>query len=149
MPGGDRTGPAGLGPMTGRAAGYCAGYPVPGYMNPIGGRGHWGWGRGWGRGGFGRGRGWGRGWGVYPGYGVPYGYPYPAVAPYAGASYGAPYGYPDAGGAYGGYPYAPPLDPKDESAMLKDQAKAMQEDMKSINERIAELESAAKSEGKK
>ena len=34
MPGGDRTGPAGMGPMTGRAAGYCAGYPVPGYMNP-------------------------------------------------------------------------------------------------------------------
>jgi hypothetical protein len=32
---GDRTGPAGLGPMTGRAAGFCAGYPVPGYMNPV------------------------------------------------------------------------------------------------------------------
>lgn len=39
MPGGDGTGPAGLGPMTGRAAGYCAGYPVPGFMNPIIGRG--------------------------------------------------------------------------------------------------------------
>ncbi|MCK4238634.1 MAG: DUF5320 domain-containing protein, partial [Candidatus Lokiarchaeota archaeon] len=26
MPGGDRTGPGGLGPMTGRALGYCAGY---------------------------------------------------------------------------------------------------------------------------
>lgn len=38
MPGGDRTGPAGMGPMTGRAAGFCAGYPVPGYMNPAGGR---------------------------------------------------------------------------------------------------------------
>jgi hypothetical protein len=48
MPGGDRTGPAGFGPMTGRAAGYCAGYPVPGYMNPIPGRGNWG--RGGGRG---------------------------------------------------------------------------------------------------
>ena len=35
MPWGDGTGPAGLGPMTGRAAGYCAGYPMPGYMNPI------------------------------------------------------------------------------------------------------------------
>jgi len=42
MPLGDRTGPAGLGPMTGRAAGYCAGYPVPGYMNPIPGLGYWG-----------------------------------------------------------------------------------------------------------
>ena len=39
MPGGDGTGPAGMGPMTGRAAGYCAGYPVPGYANPIPGRG--------------------------------------------------------------------------------------------------------------
>jgi hypothetical protein len=38
MPFGDGTGPAGLGPMTGRAAGFCAGYPVPGYMNPVMGR---------------------------------------------------------------------------------------------------------------
>lgn len=53
MPRGDGTGPAGMGPMTGRAAGLCAGYPVPGYMNPAVGRGFWGWGRG--RGG-GRGR---------------------------------------------------------------------------------------------
>ncbi|MCF8335726.1 MAG: DUF5320 domain-containing protein [Bacteroidales bacterium] len=33
MPGGDKTGPAGAGPMTGRAMGYCAGYSVPGYAN--------------------------------------------------------------------------------------------------------------------
>lgn len=76
MPGGDRTGPAGMGPMTGRAAGYCAGYPVPGYMNPHGGR--WG-------GGFGRGR--GRGWG-FPGAdwmgATPYGWsPDPYAAPYS------------------------------------------------------------------
>ena len=38
MPRGDRTGPTGLGPMTGRAAGFCAGYPVPGYINPAIGR---------------------------------------------------------------------------------------------------------------
>jgi len=58
MPWGDGTGPWGLGPMTGRAMGYCAGYPVPGYMNPG-----FGFGRGfrrfWGRG-FGRGFGWRR-----------------------------------------------------------------------------------------
>ena len=36
MPFGNGTGPVGLGPMTGRAAGFCAGYPVPGYMNPVG-----------------------------------------------------------------------------------------------------------------
>jgi len=50
MPGGDGTGPVGMGPMTGRGAGYCAGYPTPGYMSPIGGRGFWGRGRGGGRG---------------------------------------------------------------------------------------------------
>ncbi|MBN1605667.1 MAG: DUF5320 domain-containing protein [Polyangiaceae bacterium] len=58
MPGGDRTGPAGLGPMTGRGAGFCAGYPVPGFMNPGWGRGG---GRGWGHGGGGGGGG-GGGW---------------------------------------------------------------------------------------
>ncbi len=56
MPAGDGTGPMGMGPMTGRAAGSCAGYGTPGYMNPgfgrgMGrGRGAWG-GRGGGRGG--------------------------------------------------------------------------------------------------
>jgi len=50
MPGGDGTGPAGMGPMTGRAAGYCAGYPVPGFMNPVLGGFFWGRGRGGGRG---------------------------------------------------------------------------------------------------
>jgi hypothetical protein len=58
MPKGDKTGPQGAGPMTGRAAGYCAGYPVPGYMNPAP-----GYGRRWGRG---RGRGWRRGRFIYP-----------------------------------------------------------------------------------
>ena len=33
MPAGDRTGPEGMGPQTGRGAGYCAGYGAPGYMN--------------------------------------------------------------------------------------------------------------------
>jgi len=90
MPFGDGTGPAGMGPMTGRAAGFCAGYPVPGYMNPVSGRagfygvgmpafgpygaGAYGYGmpyggwlrRGFGFGrGFGRGRGWGRGRGRF------------------------------------------------------------------------------------
>ena len=46
MPGGNRTGPMGMGPMTGRAAGYCAGYPVPGYMNPIPGGGPYSFGAG-------------------------------------------------------------------------------------------------------
>ena len=33
--------------MTGRGAGYCSGSPVPGYMDPIPGRGVRGGGRGW------------------------------------------------------------------------------------------------------
>ncbi|BDC36635.1 MAG: hypothetical protein EF806_05065 [Candidatus Methanoliparum thermophilum] len=32
MPWGDRTGPMGLGPRTGRGLGLCSGYPVPGYL---------------------------------------------------------------------------------------------------------------------
>ena len=55
MPGGDRTGPVGRGPMTGRATGFCAGFSDPGYSNSGSAR---GFGRGWGRG-FGRGF-WGR-----------------------------------------------------------------------------------------
>ena len=71
MPFGDGTGPNGLGPMTGRGLGYCAGYSTPGYMKSPG-RG-WGlgfgrgWGRGWGRG-FGRGFWRWRSWGVPPVY---------------------------------------------------------------------------------
>jgi hypothetical protein len=65
MPAGDRTGPMGQGPGTGRAFGYCYGYDSPGFVK--------GPGRGMGRGfvfgrGMGRGRGFGRGWG----FGVPY-----------------------------------------------------------------------------
>ncbi len=63
MPRGDRTGPMGAGPMTGRAAGFCAGNTAPGYANFGGGRGRgMGFGRG-GGGGRGFGRGFGRGWG--------------------------------------------------------------------------------------
>ncbi|MGI5907052.1 MAG: DUF5320 domain-containing protein [Christensenellales bacterium] len=33
MPRGDGTGPMGMGPMTGRGMGWCAGYAAPGYVN--------------------------------------------------------------------------------------------------------------------
>ena len=75
MPRGDGTGPAGLGPMTGRGLGYCAGFNRPGYMTPG-----FGWARAWGwnpR--FGWRRGWGRGWG-YPSWGYPL---YPTQPPTA------------------------------------------------------------------
>lgn len=49
MPNGNRLGPDNMGPMTGRGAGFCAGYNVPGFRNPTTGMG------------FGRGRGCGFG----------------------------------------------------------------------------------------
>lgn len=67
----------GMGTMTGRGAGYCAGFTTPGYMNPqAGGRGRGcglGRGAGGGRGmgsGFGRGTGFGRGLGGGFGHGA-------------------------------------------------------------------------------
>jgi hypothetical protein len=50
MPFGDRTGPLGQGPRTGRGAGFCSGFAAPGSMNRGGGfgrlgRGHGGRGR--------------------------------------------------------------------------------------------------------
>jgi len=141
MPAGDGTGPAGMGPMTGRAAGYCAGYSVPGYMNSIPGAG-WGgfsYGRGWGKG-----RGWGRGFGWRGGFYPAYGYP---GYGYSGYSYGNPsYGVPYYGKPYSGFPYVPEMTSQQEAEKLKEQAKAMQEDISFINERIKELESDKKSE---
>ena len=58
MPRGNRTGPMGWGPRTGRGLGYCAGFSSPGYTKGPGmglGRGYGG-GRGWRGGGWGRGR---------------------------------------------------------------------------------------------
>lgn len=66
MPAGDRTGPNGMGAMTGRGAGMCTGFATPGYMNAgqVAGPGRGlGRGRGFGCGqgfGFGRGQGFGR-----------------------------------------------------------------------------------------
>ncbi len=36
MPRGDGTGPMGMGRMTGRGVGYCAGFAAPGYASPVG-----------------------------------------------------------------------------------------------------------------
>lgn len=46
MPYGDRTGPFGMGPRTGRGMGYCSGFTYPGYMNPAFGGRFFGRGRG-------------------------------------------------------------------------------------------------------
>ena len=74
MPGFDGTGPAGMGPMTGRGLGYCYNYPGAYGPGPIPYPGYWvpGYGRGFVRGrGFGRGRGFRRGF--RPGFGFGYG----------------------------------------------------------------------------
>ncbi len=55
MPRGDRTGPMGAGPMSGRGAGFCAGYNAPGFANPTP---RLGLRRGFCAGGAGGGRGW-------------------------------------------------------------------------------------------
>jgi len=79
MPAGDRTGPRGMGPMTGGGRGYCRDYDQPGYANPRAGRGFgMGWGGGRGSGfGFGRSGGWGRGFGR--GWGRGSAYPQPGA----------------------------------------------------------------------
>ena len=130
MPRGDRTGPTGAGSRTGRAAGYCAGYSVPGYMNPAFGRGGAGFGAG-------RGRGWRNwynatgmpGW-MRAGMGYPSAYTPPAVPTYP--------------------PTTPPYltQPSRELEMeaLKEQVKYMEDGMTAARERIAELEKAQENE---
>ena len=114
MPGGDRTGPAGLGPMTGRAAGYCAGYATPGFTNPFPGRGFWGGGRGKHR----------------------WSYPTVLFGPW---HFGA--GYPAyRGAAPYGTPFTPVQNQEQELDMLKDQAQHFEEALVGINKCITELE---------
>ncbi|MCX5809800.1 MAG: DUF5320 domain-containing protein [Proteobacteria bacterium] len=124
MPRGDGTGPAGMGPMTGRAAGYCAGFRTPGSMNFAPGWGYRGWGRG--RGG-GRGfrnqfyatglTGWQRAAGGRQAWGNPF-------AP------GMPYGAPTASA----------MNREQELGALKDQAGYLEETLGNLRKRIEELE---------
>jgi hypothetical protein len=123
MPRGDGTGPAGMGPMTGRAAGFCAGYPVPGFMNPVGGRGYWGWGRG-------RGRGFRH---MYYATGVPgwarAGFGYPAWGGFAGSNVPYP---------------AQEVTAEQELQGLKQQAEYFQGALEEIKKRIGQLEAGSK-----
>ncbi len=122
MPGGDRRGPEGFGPMTGRGAGYCSGNTNPGFT--TGGRGRYNSapGRGFRGGGFQRGAGFRR-WGGPDYYNAPgYGY---APAPQQPA---------------------PELRPEDEVRMLKARARFMEQEVQLANERIAELEELAAKE---
>jgi len=119
MPRGDRTGPAGMGPRTGRGAGYCAGYDVPGYANAVPGRG------------YGRGGGWGGGWGWrhwYRATGLP------GWVRFGGMPMWGP------APAYAG-PTA-----QQEMDMLKQQAQGLKAELDAINERIAALGAQATTE---
>lgn len=136
MPRGDGTGPAGMGPMTGRAAGYCAGYSVPGYANPIGGRGAFGGNRSFG-GGFGRGRGYRN---MYYATGLPGWYRANAGMPAWGSYQGAaPYPFQGASQFEAA---------EDEKVFLKDQAEFLKSQISDIESRLAELEKNEKQERK-
>ena len=110
MPAGNRTGPQGMGPRTGRGAGYCAGNDSPGYVNQGFGS---GFGRGFGRGMFGRrvfGRRGFRNWHHATGM--------PGEMPY---------------GAYpGAYPPAPMMTPEQEQDLLKSQETWLQEQLEAV-----------------
>ena len=124
MPGGDGTGPAGLGSMTGRAAGYCAGYEAPGFVTAMPG-GLRRWPRGGGR--------WGRrnlfydsgltGW-QRPTYGYPSGL------------HGMPYG----------EPVGQSLNKEEELNVLKGQAEDLEYTLNGIKKRIEKIEAKTKKE---
>lgn len=119
MPAGDGTGPMGMGPMTGGGAGYCAGFAMPGFMNPMPGRGRsMGWGRG---------RGGGRGWRhQFYATGLPF-----------WARFGVPYATP-----LGSEPTV-----EQQTQILKAQAQQLEKSLEQIRGRIAELEAAQSKEG--
>ncbi len=123
MPGGDRTGPMGQGPMTGRAAGYCTGSPTPGYANPAPGSGFANWGRGF------RGRG-GRGWrNRFYATGLP-------GWARAGWDFGPP--------APRGVPFDPSMTREQEMELLREQASYFNETLEDIKKRIEELSTSPK-----
>jgi len=127
MPFGDRTGPAGLGPRTGRGAGYCAGFGVPGFLNRGVGFGFFG-GRG------GGGRGW-RNWFYATGL---TGWQRAGLWPWAGVGRAGfwPWCWPP----YAGAP------PEQEAAALKGLAERLEGALEGIRKRLEELETKAKAE---
>jgi len=115
---------------------------VPGFANPVYGRG-----RGFGRG-LGRGRGWGRGWGPGPGRGrgwaYGWGYPGPWAPVTAGPAPGAwapASAHPAAYFAPWAYPTA--TEAPSEVEYLRRQADLLKDELGSIEARLEELEAAA------
>jgi hypothetical protein len=123
MPYGNGAGPAGMGPMTGRGAGFCAGYGQPGYMSPLPGRGARPYG---GRGMFGR----------HGGQRFLNGYYAAGMTGWQRAAAGYP-------AAYGILPAYDNPAPEQELAVLRNQIKFMEDSVKKTQERIQELEQQA------
>lgn len=123
MPRGDRTGPSGYGPMTGRAAGFCAGYPTPGYANFGAGRGVYGPGQAAGFSGRAGGRGYRNRYYATGLYGWQRDMTFQAPPPYAPPPYAAPQ-----------------ISPQDEAQALREQLKYMEDSIKATQQRIAEIE---------
>ncbi len=113
MPRGDRTGPIGQGAMTGRAMGFCNGYDTPGFTKGFGQGAARGGGMGRRGGGFGRGRGFGFGRGA----GTPVDVP-AENTPWMGVG----------------------MSRKDEAKMLKAQAENLKDSLKTIENRLKEME---------
>jgi hypothetical protein len=129
MPAGDRTGPWGMGPMSGRGAGHCAGYGMLGYAHRMPGRGpSIGWGRRRAWGGAGCGPGW-RHW--YHATGLP---------GWARFGYGPPWGFPEAEAYPASPPYAARPAPEQEIEFLRGEAEWLGERLEAITRRIEELE---------
>jgi len=117
MPGGDRTGPMGFGPMTGRGVGWCGrGGSTGSYGFARGGTFGWGGGRG------------GRGWrNRFYATGVP---------GWARNDWGGPWGQQP--------PYAGWTEPRSELQHLQQVANGLEQDLADIKARIIELENEQK-----
>jgi hypothetical protein len=119
MPAGDRTGPSGFGPMTGRGAGYCSGNGAPGYASAYGGSRGRGFGRGNGNG-FRGGRG--------------------PVTMQNRFSYRDPYFNVNDNVPYGDSNNQREFSPDMEIKMLQGESMHLENDLKAVKDRIAELD---------
>lgn len=114
MPRGDRRGPLGMGPMTGRGMGHCTGSDVPGYMNP----GYCGGGRGCRPGlGYGGGYGHGRGYRRFDGHPAGFVPDHPPMHRYPNKV--------------------------DERAIMEDQVKFLEEELEIARKQLSEIDKAA------
>jgi Family of unknown function (DUF5320) len=121
MPKADRTGPMGTGAMSGRAAGYCAGFDRPGHANPTA-PGGAGMRRGCRRGGWGGPTAGGRGW------------RHRSLA--TGQTGPMP---------FGGYAFSRrPFNPELEKESLRNRSQALQSELEAVSKRLVEIASQEK-----